>query len=266
MTLILDDRGVVSLQGADAKSLLQGLVTNDVRMVTPGALRYAALLTPQGKILFDFLMVERDGELLLDCVKSLRDQLAKRLSLYRLRAQVEIRPRDDLAVAWTADTANTPADLLRDPRHPDLGARGIVPAAGTSAAAARYLAARLEAGVPEGLDFGQDKMFALDADLEELGGVAFDKGCYVGQELTARMKHRGSARKRLLPVSSPGGTPFGADTAVTAEGREIGTVQSSYGTRGFALIRMDRWQDVKSTPTYVDDNPVRIEKPEWLFS
>ena len=266
MTFWLDDRAVIAVSGPEARDFLQGLITNDMTRVAPDALGYAALLTPQGKILFDFLIGERDGVLLIDAPASLRDALAKRLTLYRLRAKVEIAARDDLAVVWTGD-ADATAPFARDPRHAELGFRTILPKADAPSAsgAAAFQALRLKLGVPEGRDFGQDKMFALDSDLDELHGVAFDKGCYVGQELTARMKHRGTARKRLLPIVANATLP-GPEVPITADGREIGALQSVYDTQGFALLRLDRLEEAESAALHAGDIAVQITRPDWLFS
>ncbi len=265
----LDDRAVIALSGPDARNLLQGLVTNDVKRLPHGGAAYAALLTPQGKILFDFFVVADDEGLLLDCAAAQADALVKRLSLYRLRAKAEIARRDDLVVLASWDGAVLPGRAFADPRLAQLGTRAI--AAKTDAAlpagAEDYLAQRLDLAVPESADFGQDKMFALDADLDELHGVAFDKGCYVGQELTARMKHRGTARKRLLPIVSVDGSALPApDTAVIAEGKSLGEITSSYGARGFALIRLDRLEEAGATGFSAGDKAVALGKPKWMFS
>ena len=255
----LADRAILSVSGPEARSFLQGLITNDIEAVKPGHPIYAALLTPQGKILFDFLIFEMDGALLLDVAASQREVLQKRLTLYRLRAKVDIAARDDLTVRADWSAAGS------DPRNSAMGLREIVstnPAGNTD----NYLAHRLSLGIPEGGDFGQDRMFALDAGLEELHGVAFDKGCYIGQELTARMKHRGTARKRLLPIEALGGTALPAiGSAVTAGGRDIGEISSVYGPQGFALIRLDRLDEVGGSATQAADVPVRVVKPSWLF-
>jgi folate-binding protein YgfZ len=200
MRAVLGDRAVIAVSGPEARTFLQGLITNDITKLTPGAPLYAALLTPQGKILFDFLLYEHEGMILLDCARVTVEALEKRLSMYRLRARVDIASRGDLGVlvSWSG----TGEGAWRDPRVPRLGHRSIGTDDFDAAAADAYLAHRLALGVPEGRDFGQDEMFALDADLEELHGVSFDKGCYVGQELTARMKHRGTARKKLLPIEA----------------------------------------------------------------
>src|ERR1041385_6577573 len=184
--------GVARSRPAD-KNLPQGLITNDIARLAPKSPLYAALLTPQGKILVDFLLSEADGTILLDCTALSAEPLLKRLTMYRLRAKVDIALRHELAVLWGEGGAP-------DTRRRELGTRRI-DAGNNTDASAEYLAHRLSLGVPEGTDFGSDKMFALDAGLEELHGVSFEKGCYVGQELTARMKHRGTARKRLLAIA-----------------------------------------------------------------
>ena len=258
MTGQLKDRAVIAVSGPETKTFLQGLMTSDAAKLAPNTPLYAALLTPQGKVLFDFLLSEKDGTVFLDCAAALATTLLKRLTMYRLRAKVELAPRDDLAVLWNEDGG------LPDPRLPELGKRGIG-GANASDASAAYLSHRLGLGVPEGADFGSDKMFALDAGLEELHGVSFDKGCYVGQELTARMKHRGTARKRLLPVSTLDGSelpPSGSE--VRAGSSAIGEITTTYQSRGFALIRLDRWEEAAAAPVRVGETDIRIAKPAWL--
>ena len=260
MAHLVEDRAIIALSGPDARSFLQGLITNDADAVAPGNPIYAALLTPQGKILYDFLIVDDGaGTLLLDCLASVRDALIKRLSMYRLRAKVEISARDDLTVFASWDGAALAGVVFDDPRLSALGRRAIAPKAGGDPG---YLAHRLSLGVPEGADFGADRMFALDAGLDELHGVAFDKGCYVGQELTARMKHRGTARKRLLVVA--GNKPLTANADLRANGQSLGDIVSVYGNRGFALIRLDRLEESGGAPADTNGTPVSIVKQSWL--
>lgn len=258
----LEDRAVIAVAGPEARDFLQGLITNDMARVGPGKGTYAALLTPQGKILFDFLLTEGDqGTILVDCAAAARDALARRLAMYRLRAKVTIEPRNDLSVIAGWEGGN--AFVYPDPRHEDLGARALV--AGFPGGALKsdaYHERRLSLGIPEGSDFGTDRMFALDADLEELNAVDFNKGCYVGQELTARMKHRATSRKRLLPYRAEAEVPAGA--AVRAGEREIGEVAATYGARGFALVRLDRW-DEADAPVSAGSSPLDLIKPSWLF-
>jgi hypothetical protein len=261
----LTDRAVLSVSGPEARAFLQGLVTNDAEKVAPGRALYAAMLTPQGKILFDFLIAESGGALLLDCRREARQALIKRLSLYKLRAKVEIMARDDLAVFAGLSGEALPGGFA-DPRLPALGTRAIAAKSDIAAQAGpdEYHAQRLEHCIPEGDDFGTDRMFALDGDLDELHGVSFGKGCYIGQELTARMKHRGTARKRLMALTTRDGSPLVRDTPVTAKGRKIGAVASVYGARGFAIIRLDRLAD-DMAPLEAGGTAVNITKPSWLF-
>jgi hypothetical protein len=188
--------------------------------------------------------------------------------MYKLRANVTIEARDQLEVLATWNNASVPGAITSiDPRLPELGhraigARGEMPA--EVAGEDLYRARRLSFGIPESVDFGSDKMFALDADLDELHAVDFEKGCYVGQELTARMKHRGTARKRLVPVEGSNALPSG-DASVTANGQTIGELISSYGTKGFALLRLDRLAEAGETALKIGSSEVRAERPSWLF-
>jgi len=269
MKALLEDRAVIALAGAEAKSFLQGLITNDMGALAVGNAIYAALLTPQGKILFDFFLAETADGLQIDCRAAVREALLKRLMLYRLRAKIEIAPRDNLCVvaAWDGPE-DLPGLAFDDPRLPALGRRAIAEKSTATAdlsPAAVYLAHRLSLAVPEGADFGTDQIFALDAGLEELNGVSFAKGCYIGQELTARMKHRGTARKRVLVVESTDAAPLPeAETPLLAGGREVGTLVSVYGSRGFALIRLDRLAEAGGAPVETEGRAIRIIKPEWL--
>jgi hypothetical protein len=265
-TAHLSDRSVLSISGPDARSFLQGLITNDIGKLGADRILYAALLTPQGKILFDFFLHERDSQVLLDCASESAEALEKRLSLYRLRAKVEIAKRGDLAVMAYWGNETPPPEARPDPRIRALGWRSIVPAGPFEADASPYAAHRLDLGVPEGNDFGRDAMFALDAGLDELQGVSFDKGCYVGQELSARMKHRGTARKRLLPIAAHAPALPAAATPVSAAGREIGNLTSTYGNRGFALLRLDRLQEAEGLPLQCGGVPVIVSRPTWLAS
>jgi len=269
---LLDDRAVIALTGPQARDFLQGLVTNDLHKLTPGHGLYAALLSPQGKILFDFLLSEGDGALLIDVAADRREALVKKLRMYRLRAQVEIEPRDQLAVY--ADLNGHPqnralpyadrAVTFTDPRLAALGRRSIgaraeMPARTQGPAA--YHRMRLALGVPEGRDFGVERIFALDAGLDELQGVSFTKGCYMGQELTARMKHRATTRKRILSVTADRPLPDGG--ALTKGGAEIGEIISTYGDFAFALVRLDRLTEAQGAVS-AGEIPVALTTPRWL--
>ncbi|HEY5048613.1 MAG TPA: hypothetical protein VII49_11410 [Rhizomicrobium sp.] len=265
----LDNRGILAVSGPDATDFLQGLITNDVRTITNGSAIYAALLTPQGKILIDFLVALHAGTFLLDCWAGAAESLAKRLALYKLRSKVLIERRDDLMVLAGWDGAASPERCFSDPRLPALGWRAVAPRGEMPATISGevYLAHRLDCGVPEGEDFGQDKIFALDAGLDELHGVSFGKGCYVGQELTARMKHRGTARRRVLPIAAIDGSAIGGpEIPVSAGTLDIGTIIAAYGSRGFALVRLDRLADAGTAGLTAGGTPVRVGKPAWLFA
>ena len=261
----LSDRAVLEITGPDATSFLQGLVTNDVTKVSPAAPAWAALLSPQGKYLFDFLVFARpegDG-FLLDAEAERAEMLAKRLSMYRLRAQVTIAPRPDLGVYAAWGDGPMPEGGVADPRLPALGYRWI--AAGgvaTTASADDYDAHRLALGIPNGSrDIGVDKMLWLETNAAELNGVDFRKGCYVGQENTARMYHRSKVRKRLLPVRLS--APVGEDlTLRTPDGKDAGELRSHASDEGIAFLRMEYVE--AGTPLTLGGKSVEVLWPAWL--
>lgn len=271
---ILDDRAVLAISGPQAREFLQGLVTNDViGGLAPGSGLYTALLSPQGKILFDFLVTEGDGALLLDVARDAAEALLKKLKMYRLRAKVDVELREPLGVyvnlAGHPDNRPTPyadrAITFTDPRLAALGRRSIGARAEMPANLAgprAYHEHRIALGVPEGADFGFEKIFALDAGLDELNGVSFTKGCYIGQELTSRMKHRATSRKRILTVSSDTALPA-AGASVTRGGADIGELVSAYDNRGFALVRLDRLEET-SGDVRIGEIQVALNKPAWL--
>jgi folate-binding protein YgfZ len=273
---VLDDRAVIALSGPEARDFLQGLVTNDiVGGLAPGGGLYTALLSPQGKILFDFLVTEGEGALLLDVARGSSEALLKKLKMYRLRARIEIEARPQLGVYLNLkghpdNRPTTYADRaisFADPRLAALGIRSIGAVAEMPANLSdphQYHQMRLDLGVPEAGDFGFEKIFALDAGLEELNGVSFTKGCYIGQELTSRMKHRATARKRILTVTADGPLPA-AGTAIRRGDTEIGELVSNHGTRGFALVRLDRLDEAQGE-TRAGEIVVALKRPAWLAS
>ena len=254
---MLEDRGVVSVTGADATGFLQGLLTNDVERLEPGQARYAALLTPQGKILFDMIVVRGPGEepsYLIDCAGVQAADLARRLGFYKLRAKVAIADVSaDRAVAafWGDEPSSVDEGLLyADPRDPRLGWRAILPrpiaAAVGSEHVGEYEGLRIAVGAPKGgLDFAYADAFPHDANLDLLHGVDFDKGCYVGQEVVSRMKHRGTARKRIARVKLAGPAPA-PGTPVLDRELAVGALGSSSGREALALIRLDRAEEAKA--------------------
>ena len=255
---LLEDRGVVRVGGEDATSFLQGLLTNDVERLKPGEACYAGLLTPQGKILFDMLAVRAPAEtgpaFLLDCAAEQAAGLAKRLGFYKLRAKVSIADESAarrVVALWGAEPEDTPgAVVYADPRDPRLGWRAILPSAKAAtvgeAHAATYEALRIGAVVPKGgVDFVYGDAFPHDANFDLLNGVDFGKGCYVGQEVVSRMKHRSAARKRVARVEVSGEPPA-PGTPVLDRELAVGTLGSSSGREALAMLRLDRIEEAKA--------------------
>jgi tRNA-modifying protein YgfZ len=252
----LTDRGVVRVAGAEARGFLQGLVTGNVLTLQPGEARWAALLSPQGKILFDFLMSARaeasgPDTILLDVKREMVADLVKRLTMYKLRAKVEIS-NDSEHLGVIALYGGAPGEGARDSRHPDLGTRLILPIAKIEAAIltfggdfglADYAAHRIALGVPEGgVDFAYGDAFPHEADMDQLNGVDFKKGCFIGQEVVARMQYRGTTRNRVLRVALEGVAPPPGAIVMAGE-TKIGVMGSSSGARGLALLRIDRAEE-----------------------
>ena len=231
------DRRIVTLEGADALPFLQGLVSNDVRPLEKGpGLVWAALLTPQGKYLADFLIARLpDDTLLLDLPEGLADATLRRLSLYRLRADVRMAPSP---LHLQRGTGPAPDGAFPDPRHPALGWRLYAVTPGT-APTIDWDAIRVAHVIPDsGRELIPDESYILEAGFERLHGVDFRKGCYVGQEVTARMKHKTDLRKGLVRVRIQGEAPFGSP--ITAAGREAGTLFTRSGDHALAHLRLDR--------------------------
>jgi folate-binding protein YgfZ len=262
---LLDDRGVFAVSGADRRGFLQGLVSNDVDKVGREQARYAALLTAQGKYLYDFMMIEFGEAIWLDAEAGRLSDLKGRLSIYRLRSKVALDERPDLAVAAVFGKGALAAmGFSEDPgaarpfasgvafvdsRLAALGVRCILPRAdircvleGTGLPEDGFPAydrLRLQLGVPDGSrDLVPEKSILLESGFDELNGVDWQKGCYIGQELTARTKYRGLIKKRLMPVEVDGPAPA-PGTIVTADGREVGEMRSSRDELGLALLRLE---------------------------
>ena len=243
-------RGVIAMTGADARDVLQGVITNDIDRLAPGVPLYAALLTPQGKYLFDFFLIDPgDGRILIDVARDRGQDLAKALMMYCLRRDAQLAGTGDMqvALAWGGAASVVPVDgflSLPDPRHPELGHRlygqGLHNHLGAEAAGAdAYNALRVRLCVPEtGVELVPNDSFILEAGFERLNGVDFRKGCYVGQEVTARMKHKTELRKGLVPVVVHGTAPPG--TPVVAGGKPAGTLFTVVDGHGLAHLRLDR--------------------------
>ncbi|NUB43141.1 folate-binding protein YgfZ [Fertoebacter nigrum] len=232
------DRRLVALTGADALPFLQGLVTNDVlRLAAPG-LVWTALLTPQGKYLADFFVVHTGDALLLDLPGALADATLRRLMMYKLRADVQI---GESPLSVTRGLGDAPEGAFADPRHPALGWRAYGAAGGP--AVVDWDAIRVTHAIPEsGIELIANDSYILEMGFERLHGVDFRKGCYVGQEVTARMKHKTELRKGLARVRVEGAAPLG--TPVMAGEKEAGTLYTQSGGHGLAWLRFDRAEGV----------------------
>lgn len=266
---LLPDRAIVTVSGEDAQSFLQGVLTCNVETLEPGEARLGALLSPQGKILFDFL-VSRSGEagFRLDAPAGASADLVKRLGLYRLRAKVAIAADPTLGVAAAWDGAETSAEVerCRDGRLAALGARLYFAEGAFSADATEddYHAHRIGLGIPEGgRDFPYGDAFPHEALMDQIGGVDFQKGCYVGQEVVSRMQHRGSARTRVVPVTYVSGEAPEPGTEITAGQKVLGVTASRAESRGLAMIRLDRLGDALATgePLRAGGAVLGAEKP-----
>ena len=286
----LEDRGVVSVTGPDAVKFLQGLLTNDIEPLhtEPDALAFdaaaahAALLSPQGKILFEFFCVRTLDGYVLEVAREKAAELAKRLVMYKLRAAVEIKDASEaymLLALWGQNACSSGPTVgtiaFKDPRHAGLGHRIMAEARfatdiasatnGTKISADHYHAHRIALGVPEGgKDFAFGDTFPHEACMDQLNGISFTKGCYVGQEIVARMEHRGTARKRVVPVIGTSALPA-SGTEIKAGDVAIGTLGSIAGNRGLAMIRLDRAAEFKDKGVALTagEVAVSIEKPTW---
>lgn len=240
--LKLANRGVIRLSGPDASTMLQGLVTNDLDALKEAGVLYAALLTPQGKFLFDMIIVKDGDDLLLDVEAERKPDLIRRLMMYKLRADVEII--DETLSVWALwDGTASGGVAYADPRHKSLHARVI--AADNPAPDAEplsetdYEVRRIRHGVPDGSrDMKVEKDFWLETGAEKLNGVSFTKGCYVGQELTARMKHRMTLKKGLVPVAVDGAVAPG-DAIKTENGKTAGDIRTAAGGYALAFLRLE---------------------------
>jgi tRNA-modifying protein YgfZ len=279
---LLADRGAVKVVGDGARTFLHGLVTADILKLTVGTACFCALLTPQGKIISDFIVVEAPakdgGGFFLDVPAARTATLIEKLNLYKLRVKVIVEDLSEVLgvmAAWDGSGTTKYGLCYADPRLPRLGMRVMLPphlAAGAAAElgaalfeSSAYEAHRIALGVPRGgADFNYGDAFPHETDMDQLGGVDFAKGCYVGQEVVSRMEHRGTARTRAVPVRYDGTAPETGSTIV-AGGRQVGTMGSSAAGRGLALVRLDRVADALSQgETLVGGGiPIYLVKPDW---
>ncbi len=256
----LPDRAVLAVSGDDRVSFLQGLVSNDVAEAAPGRAVWAALLTPQGKYLADFFILAEGARLLLDCEAGQAAMLAPRLARFRLRARVAIAPAPFAVYVGWDGAPDQPALIAPDPRLPEAGFRVLATAPlAANADDAAWDRHRLALGLPEPRDLEAEKSVLLEAGFDELHGVSWGKGCYMGQELTARTKYRGLVKRRLVPVAVAGELPA-PGTPIIAEGREVGVMRSGRERLGMALLRIDAIGQ-----TLACDGAALVPRvPDWL--
>jgi tRNA-modifying protein YgfZ len=275
----LDDRGVLRVGGPERIAFLQGLITNDVATIEPGTARYAWLLTAQGRFLHEMIVRDDGDSLLLDVESARRADLLKRLGRFRLRAKVELADVSQDFTVWAAWGAAPGAAgegpawewpglamVHPDPRLASLGWRALLPTGADAHATATrddWDLHRLALGVPDGSrDCPVEEALAVESDLDLLQGVAWDKGCYVGQELTARTHFRGLVKKRLAPVRIAGAAPAFGSVLVDRDGKEQGEMRSSNGDRGLALLRLDA---IRTGAVLTGgDATLTVERPDWL--
>jgi folate-binding protein YgfZ len=258
----LTDRAVIAVTGDDRVAFLQGLVSNDVGAVAPDHAVWAALLTPQGKWLADFFMIADGDRLLLDCERGQGEMLVARLSRYRLRSKVTIAVADlRVYVAWDGDPAPGPL-AVRDPRLEAAGWRVLSEIEReTNATAAEWDAHRLSLGLPDGSrDLEAEKTVLLEAGFDELGGISWTKGCYMGQELTARTRYRGLLKRRLVPVSVAGEMPP-PGTPVLRDGAEVGAMRSGRDGMGLAVLRLEA---LSAGPLSCGEATLSPHIPAWM--
>ena len=287
----LEDRGVLAVSGEDRVAFLQGLVSNDVERVTPDQAVYAAFLTPQGKFLFDFIVVDDGERLLLDCEAARLADFAKRLRIYKLRSKVELTDVSEsfqvfavhgdgalAALGWASGAAagaSVPCLgglAIADPRLAALGARLILPVNANLSSLSLALGTlddydrrRIQLGIPDGSrDMEVDKTVLLEAGFDELNGVDWKKGCYMGQELTARTKYRGLVKRRLMPITTDGPLPP-PGTRITLDGRDAGEIRSTQGDMAMAMVRLNMLEQTAGGAAVLAAGEMTVtpKKPDW---
>ena len=254
----LDSRALIRVAGPDARSFLHNLLTQDVETLRPGEVRFGALLSPPGRLLFDLFLWGEDGAVVLDVAAERRDTLMARLSMYRLRAQVEIAADDRPVFASWPGVAE---GFVADPRLVALGGRALGEREATADADA-WDAHRLSVGVPDPTrDGGHDVRYPIEANFDLLNGIDFAKGCFVGQETTSRMKRRGEIKKRMLPIAFDGPAPPEGAEVLNGDLR-AGEVLTGRDGGAIALMRLDR----REGPLTVEGRGVSVQMPEWIPS
>lgn len=266
-TINLSGRALVHITGEDAEKFLQAVITTNLDRLGPDELKPGALLTPQGKILFDFLVSRIENGLRFDLPAGISADFAKRIALYRLRAKAEIiqLPESLVGVCWQNDSAAAGNDSIkRDSRFPaELNVLRYYGRAAEIAGESAWIRLRAEYGIAEGgSDFAYGDAFPHDVNFDQTGGVTFPKGCFIGQEVVSRMQHRGTARRRILVARAESALPP-MGTPITAGGREIGAMGGSVDGIGLALVRIDRVKDAidSGTPVLAGETALTLSLP-----
>jgi len=284
-------RSVIAVGGTDRGEFLQGLISNDTKRISQAQAIFAALLSPQGKFAYDLMLVEQNDRYFVDCESTRRAELLKRLKIFKLRSQVTLDDLDTEFVAINLFGSDTNARLglgsapgsakilgegvvFTDPRLSDLGAHALLPRATyaaalnergfTEAPAGTFKEHRYTLGVPESSsDLQPDKAILLECGFDELNGVDWQKGCYMGQELTARTKYRGLVRKRLLPIRFEG-APLPNGTNLVLDGKDVGDIRAVNGERGLALLRLEHLDAILSQGIDINGTRVTVSVPSWV--
>jgi folate-binding protein YgfZ len=253
----LDSRALVRISGPDTRSFLQNLLTQDVETLATGEVRYGALLSPPGRLLFDIFIWGLEDSVLLDVASMRRDALIQRLTMYKLRAKVSIESDDRTVwVSWPGKAQG----FTVDPRTPLMGGRGLASTEASNATEADYHGHRLQVGLAEPeRDAGDDRTYPIEANFDLLNGIDFAKGCFVGQETTSRMKRRGAIRSRMLPVDFEGPSPSPGSEVLNGD-RRAGEILTGVQGSGIALLRLDRLEG----QLLVEGRPVHVRWPEWM--
>lgn len=267
---ILTGRKLIEVSGGDASDFLNGLITCEVDSLATFESAFGALLSPQGKILFDFFLVKLNDGYLLDVAESIAEDLTKRLTFYRLRKDVifsKSKSYEKITALWDGAPQFDQGLLVKDPRLPRMGWRHYaLKSVGVDHRDGDYDAHRISLGMPDGgSDYPYSDVFPHDTLMDQFGGVDFKKGCFVGQEVVSRMQHRGTARKRIVKVLASGPLP-NSGTSVVVDNRNVGVLGHSVGNSALALVRLDRVADaIKSQKVIaVEETPVEIQLQDWV--
>ena len=259
---LLNDRSMLRIGGNDAEHFLDNLVTCEVASLAVNDVRFGALLTPQGKILFDFFLVREASGFLIDTDRQQASELVKRLTFYKLRADVTISEVSEIRVASSFSEPSTDCELsVTDPRHPDMGNR-IYGSFDQDLDQMDLTEKRIDIGIAQsGTDFQLGDAYPHEVLMDQFGGVAFKKGCYVGQEVVSRMQHKTKIRKRVVKLTSNEALPS-TGTSITADGKVVGTIGSVLGNKGLAIVRLDRIANAQTIDA--DGISINVSLPDWV--